>query len=339
MFDLHDQQAAPFIHRRRRAYCLPHSVRRALSSGLDKLSASVVSRSWCVPATAFPDEVKHYRDRHKTLNARGPRPRLRTAITDDLSTEVALKIDAALNFAELGVAADPFVKPILLYYSCAHLCGVYTRAFFEWDCDTRTHGLSCSHKPNDVANTKVTIESAGQFARLAATCFLLTGQASYFSQLVTYASSPSTHVALGELLHHFGNEEIGGPVAALSVEELLGFDFGSRLKAVRVRHGFHKYRGLPTTAFLLDVAILFVASSLARYDVLGWRQVLEGKSNSFRILFEEAYSRFLLFGVDALLRSIDEPLLDFDQRLRPSQPSPYSHDDRSRFSHDPNCAG
>lgn len=184
----------------------------------------------------------------------------------------------------------------------------------------------------------MTIESSGQFTRVAATCFLLTGQASSFSPLVTYTPRPSAHIGPGELLHNFGKEEAGSPVPTLTVAELLTFDFGAQLRAVRTRHGFHKFRGLPTTAFLLDVVTLFVASSLARYDVLGWKQVLEGKSNSFRISFEETYERYLSFGVDAQLRSLDDPLLDFDQRLLPSCPSPYSHDDRSRFTDDPNCA-
>jgi hypothetical protein len=143
-------------------------------------------------------------------------------------------------------------------------------------------------------------------------------------------------VAAGELLHNFGKDELGAPLKSLTLAKLTAFDFGANLQAVRQRHGFHKFRGLPTTAFLIDVLTLFVGSSLARYDVLGWKQVLDGKDNSFRIHFEETYERYLTVGLDVLLASLDEPLGDFDRRLLPSQPSPYSHDDHFRFKKDPN---
>ena len=101
-------------------------------------------------------------------------------------------------------------------------------------------------------------------------------------------------------------------------------------------HGFHKFKGLPTTAFLLDVLTLFTASSLAQYDVLGWKKILEGKENSYRIHFEETYERFLRFGIDFLLFALENPLHDFDDRLIQSQPSPYSNQDTSRFGTDAN---
>jgi len=153
---------------------------------------------------------------------------------------------------------------------------------------------------------------------------------------VTYSCQPTTHVGPGGLLENFGKDELGAPIPRPSLHELANFDFGMRLKAVRGRHGFRMFRGLPTTAFLLDVVTLFLGSSLARYDVLGWKRILEGKDNSYRIHFEEAYERFLTSGIDLLLASLESPLQDFDRRLIPSQPSPYSHDDESRFAKDPN---
>ena len=113
-------------------------------------------------------------------------------------------------------------------------------------------------------------------------------------------------------------------------------NYGECLKLVRTAHGFHKFKGLPTTAFLVDVITLFVASSLARYDVLGWKSILEGKNNSYRIYFEETFKRFQSFAIDALMAVLENPLIDFDNRTLPSQPSPYSHDDRTRFENDPN---
>jgi hypothetical protein len=226
---LHDIAAKPLIARRRRSFRLPDSAKRSFELSLARLHASNVSRAWTLPATPFPEEVKHYYSRHRALSAKGPRPRLRIQITPGLAEELALKVDAALSFAELAERADPLVKPILLYYSCAHLCGVYTRAFFEWECDSRKHGITCSHKPSDVPNTVVSIEDSGQFPRIAVTCFLLTGQASLFSPLITYSAKPSAHVAPGELLHKFGQNELGGPLKSLTLAELAAFDFGAHL--------------------------------------------------------------------------------------------------------------
>lgn len=336
VLNLYDQKAQPLIVRRRRSLRLPHAANSVLAAGLATLHGPTASRSWTLPPTSFPEEVVHYYSRHKALGAKGPRPNLRTGISSSLAEEQALKIDAALNFAELGERSDPLVRPILLYYACAHLCGVYSRTFFEWECDNRSHGLTCSHKPGDLPNTQIGVADSGQFPRVVATCFLLTGQPSCFSPLVTYSRQPTAHTGSGELLENFGKKELGAPVTSLTLNELANFQFGVHLKAVRQRHGFHKFRGLPTTAFLLDVLTLFLGSSLARYDVVGWKRILEGRDNSYRIHFEETYERFLTVGIDLLLGSLEQPLQDFDRRLLPSQRSPYSHDDTSRFKNDPN---
>lgn len=63
--------------------------------------------------------------RHFALRVRA---QLHANISSSRAEELPLKIDAALSFAELGERADPLVKPILLYYACAHLCGVYSRS-------------------------------------------------------------------------------------------------------------------------------------------------------------------------------------------------------------------
>lgn len=331
-----DHKAHPLIVKRRRSLRLPHAANSVFAAGLATLRGPAASRSWTLPPTLFPDEVAHYHSRHKALDAKGPRPNLRTAISSSLAEEQALKIDAALNLAELGERADPLVKPILLYYACAHLCGVYSRTFFEWECDNRSHGLTCQHKPDDLPSTRIQVADSGQFPRVAVTCFLLTGQPSCFSPLVTYSRQPTAYTGAGELLENFGKKELGVPVTSLTLDELASFQYGVRLKAVRQQHGFHKFYGLPTTAFLLDVLTLFLGSSLARYDVVGWKRVLEGRDNSYRIHFEETYERFFTVGIDLLLRALEHPLQNFDQRLVPSQPSPYSHDDASRFTNNPN---
>ena len=85
----------------------------------------------------------------------------------------------------------------------------------------------------------------------------------------------------------------------------------------------------------VDVVSLFVAGSLARYDVLGWKSILDGDDNSLRIYFEEVFDRFHSFTIDALLAALEDPFFNFRSQLVPSQASPYSHD-HPRFPGDPN---
>lgn len=181
MFHFLDVRAKPLLVKRRRSLRLPHAAHVVLSGGLATLHGAAASRCWALPPSSFSDEVAHYYSRHKVLGGKGPRPKLRSSISPSLAEKQALKIDAALSFAELGERADELVRPILLYYACAHLCGVFSRTFFEWDRDSHSHGLTCTHKPGDVQNTQITISDSGQFPRIVATCFLLTGQPNCFS--------------------------------------------------------------------------------------------------------------------------------------------------------------
>jgi hypothetical protein len=336
MHEFFDPQVKSEIKKRLRALRLPYSAHQILKHGLDQLLAIASSRAWCLPPTKLEDEIHHYSSRYTVLGLKGPRPVLRSSLEKNLAEELALKIDASIKFFELAIDADLLVRPILLYYSCAHICGVYTRAFFDWQNDSRKHGLQCNHASGNVAKTKVTIGKRGQFPRLATTCFLLSGMPSCFSDLVTYSSPPTSHTGPGELLEKFGKAEVGSPITELTLDELITFDYGKRLKIVREQHGFHKFKGLPTTAFLIDVITLFVGSSLARYDVIGWREILEGKNNSYRIHFEETFERFQNSMINYLLAMLENPSFSFDQAFLPTQPSPYSHNDRTRFKDDPN---
>lgn len=335
---LFDWQAKSEIKKRFRALRLPYSAHQILKQSLDQLQSLTSSRVWGLPPTKFADEIQHYTSRHKALGLNGPRPILRKSLELDFAEEMAIKIDASINFLELAISSDLLIKPILLYYSCAHLCGVYTRVFFDWQQDDRHHGLNCTHRPGNVVATKLSVAKKGQFPRLATTCFLLSGWPSCFSELVTYYSTPTSDTGPGELLEKFGQVEKGSPKTELTLDEIITFDYGQQLKPIRQQHGFHKFKGLPTTAFLIDVITLFVGSSLARYDVIGWGKILEGKTNSYRIHFEETFERFQNSTVNYLLAMLENPSFSFDQAFHPTQPSPYSHADHTRFKGDPNYA-
>jgi hypothetical protein len=324
------------IQRRRRSFRLPFALQQVLAERLTVLSGARSSRAWGLPETDFNSEVEHYAKRLSDLEIDSPIPGLLRGISGEHAEEIALKIGAGLDFAALAERAEPMVRPILLYYSCAHLTGAFCRAYFNWKKDRSNHGVTCEHNSKQVQLTQVGIESKGNLMRAATAMFLFTAEPTPFTPLVTFSSTPSFRTEPGELLEKFGVCERGEPLKKVSLEELAEFNFAAHLRDVRLRHGFHKFRGLPSTAFLLDLILLFLASSMARYDVLGWKSVLEGKRNSYRIMFEEAYERYLVFGIDALLRGIENPQIGFGERIIRSVPSPYSHDDRARFPSDPN---
>lgn len=336
MFDVRDRFAKQDIMRRRRQLRLPHSASFILREGLAKLRKMNRSVSWGLPETPFSDEVLNYYQRHNSLQLSGPRPKLRRALDDSFAEEQAIKIDAGLSFAALAESADPLVRPILLYYSCMHFCGVFTRAFFDWENDNRSHGLACRHCHGNVSNTEIEVNN-GQFPRLVATCFLLDGQPSCFSTLVTYSAKPMFQTGPGELLENFCKREQGNPIKNISLDQLVNFDFGAALSCVRQHHGFNKFKFLPSTAFLIDVISLFVGSSIARYNVLGWRNILEGRDNSYRVHFEETYERFQTYTIDALLAILEDPSRTWGKPLFLSVASPYSHRDHYRFKDDPNA--
>lgn len=318
------REPSPDFRDRRRRLSLPHSAKGVLQASLAKLQALSASRAWTLPDTKFPDEVTHYRTRHTALALAGPRPSLRAALDDETAQKMALKIDAGLKFLDLAEGADPAVKPILLYYASAHLCGVYTRAFFTWEQDARLHGLTCDFR-RPIGQTAVRIEERGHFPRLA-TCFMLFGYPNLFCELVTYSAAPTAHTGAGELLERFGRVELGVPVSRLTLEEIAGFDYRGRLQELRVRHGFHKFTDRCATAFLVDVLLLFMASGLARYDVIRWREILEGKTNAHRLLFDSVFDRFEAFSADRLLAMLEDPLVTFESPLAPDRPSPYDND-------------
>lgn len=333
---LHWQNLTEKIFDRRRKLRIPHSATEILRQSHNQLYAEPLSNVWTLAPTKLATEIIHFERRKSILQINGLKPEIRKTFKPTDAEEFAIKIDASLKFLELAQNADMLVKPILLYYSCAHLCGVYTRAFINWKKDKPVHGLMCKHDPINTANTIIKFNDKGLFPRLVCTVFLIHRWPNVFSDLVTYSSKPTAHTAKGELLENFCKIEKGDPPKELKLDEIVNFDYGNYLKNARIRHDFHKFNGLPTSSFLLDVVSLFLASSLARYDVLGWRDILEGKKNSYIIHFEQVFERYEKFVFDKLLAMLEKPTLPFQNSFYPGLPSPFSHS-HSRFDGNPDA--
>jgi hypothetical protein len=139
------------------------------------------------------------------------------------------------------------------------------------------------------------------------------------------------------LLENFGKTELGEPERVFSLRQLASFDYKGEITSVRRRHGFHKCKMLPSSAYLVDALVLFLASSLARYNVVGWKRILDGRDTPYRLLFDETFDRYLSSGIDLTLAALEKPSRSFFDRLLPSRPNPYTHDDK-RFGDDPDGA-
>jgi hypothetical protein len=333
------RQAREEIPRRRLRLRMPYLAHDIFCASLDKLRCRVGSRYWTLPDTKFPDEVKHFRKRKDTLGLKRQSPMLRKGLPRRTTDVLSTRIDSALKLLEQAEREGPINRPIDVYYSCSTLCEVYSRIFFTWGANERKgHGISCRHQDDRrrVGQSTVNVQPNGTFPRLETTLFLLWGWPSCFSDLVTYSSRPTAHTGPGEYLEKFCAQEVGTPLTQQTLEDLYGFDYTAQVRALRLRHGFHKFNGLTPTAFLLDYMVLFVASSLARYDAAGWHEVLAGRSNPYRKLFEETFERYRDFTADALLSAIEEPSFTMRDSLIPSVASPYCHSHR-RFGGNPNA--
>ena len=298
--------------RRRRSLRLPHSAGQVLSVALGSLHAATGARAWALNPGNYVDEISLYHSQHKALSLKGPRPRLRQNLNADDAEEMALKADAGFGFLEIVQESDPFVAPILLYYAAGHLTGVYSRAFFLWDQDSPVHGVSVTHRARNVGTSEIRIQNRGHFPRVATAVFLLTGAPSYFSELVVYAQPPQLHTGPGELLEFFSQTQTGNSPRVLTLDELANFDIVQKVQEVKAHFHLHKWRGIGPTLFVVDLLTIFVASTIARYDVLGWRRIFEGRTNSYRIFFDNAFERFMRFGFDFIVDSLVDPKVFWD---------------------------
>jgi len=313
------------VRNRRRLFSTAYAARPLLERSLKSLHSELVTRQWFLPETSVTAEVEHYRKRYKDLHMVGPLPHLRNTIKGPHLHETTLSIRASLSFLNSARHGDEYVRPIALYYASAHLLGALSRAFFAWENDRSTHGLSFrAGARNDIAQTTIQIEPTGHFPRLALVCFLLWGEPSCFDPLVSYSAAPTIPISAGDILESFGRNEQPRIVSSLTLEELIGFDFDAQSENMRLRHGFQKYNGVAANAFLRDAIALYLASMLARYRIRQWQAILDGQSNDYRLFFEAVFDRFVEFTIDRVLLVLEKPTKTFADGTGYLHPSPFA---------------
>jgi len=256
--------------------------------------------------TTIAKEVCHYAEMTGRLAPKAPSVSNRSTVRLAHAEDLASRLAAAVDYLELARDAAPLIKPVLLYYSCANLTGVLSRAFFEWEPDHLGHGMKVEHHA-DPTKTRVRIERNGYFPRLAITLFLLTGRPTPFIPVVAFAGEADE-----------SRQVVGDPVRDLSLAELMAFDVTERVDALLQHHGIAKWAhwkgpSYGETAFLLDVLLMYVASSYARYQPARWSMILAGSPGTGEMAasFGDAFERFDKFGFDRVLSLLGVDDWDF----------------------------
>ena len=282
--------------RRRREMSTPRALRSLLESAQNKIHHSKTSCQGALPPTTIAKEVNHYSQRWLELGLDGPYPKNAPPITAEQADDIAVRINAAGQYLALATEADELVRPVLLYYSCANVVAAQCRSFFTWEKYREAHGLSCDGG-TDVWTTRVTIKKNGAFARLVTTMFLLTGKPTPFDRLVAYSQGPTAS----------GQKETNDPVHQLTLRELADFDLVAKDLAVGEAFGLQGGVATSEISFYVDTMVLFAASHLARYKPVLWRSVLDGRTNDSRLVFDDAFERYSMFGFDRVLAILAEP--------------------------------
>lgn len=314
---------------------LPYTAKNILQDSLNQLNNLSRSLTLHLPETKFVDEVIHYSERSQVLTKKLSYPKLKKTIGLPAAKDLSTRLNIALRLIDLSKTVDKLIEPIILYYGCVQLCGIFTRAYFDWENDRQGHGVSFVLSNEGVGEVSIKIEDHGMFPRLAATCFLRSGYPSCFTRCVTYLTKPISHNGPGEQLEHFGKCELGDPLRKITLQEIANFDYAKHVKKVLKKHGFHQFNGLTDTAFLIDIITLYLASMFARYNTLRWQEILDGETNPYRLHFDQTFERFRNFTTDRIVLMIGDVECQLDSWIGNIQCSPYSERDK-RFKNHPN---
>jgi hypothetical protein len=319
---MNSQHRSHLIDAHKRELSLPFSATRVLASSLVTLRTAVGERAWSLAPTTVESEVARYAAEHVRESAMGPVPELKAVIDLEAAESTALRLTAGIEFLEMARTASPGVSPMVRYYGAAHVTAALSRAFLEWSSDNRNHGLEASHR-DPIGNTVLTIKPKGHFRRLVAASFLLNGGPSIFDDLVSFAGQPVANMGPGEALEHFQATNRGAFPSSLTLDGLLRLNLVDLVENLRQSLGLHKWHRLPETLFLYDFLVLFLASSVARYNVIGWREILEGRTNAYRNAFDASFSRIDQFMLPHVVETLYSPSPFWNQR--PTSGGPYSN--------------
>jgi hypothetical protein len=302
-----DAAPAAILDRRRRV-TTPRALQEELTRSLARIHEPIFSRDHDVAGTVRL---------HARLSASSETPELLTTISDAHAEETARNAASGLNLLDLSQGSDPFVKPMLAYYGCAHLLGALSRALIRWRGDLHSHGMRCEFGKT-LEDTFVIIEDRGFFRRLANTLAIFGGGHSGGGYNLFSARDPfDTPLAnLAKLRSH----PVNNHASRDAVIELLPLPVPDRVSlAALATHDpsliAHTSRALfrdpafdlHATVVLVDVLIVFGAGSLCRYRPILWRKVLEGLTSKTWVDIDAAMDRVTNHLTDGVAKAFLSP--------------------------------
>ena len=185
----------------------------------------------------------------------------------------------ATQYLGLSANATPETKPLLMYYGMHSFMSFFAYSIFCYPGHAPSHGLKITNFPNDPGLTEVTVDSDGVFARLAE-CYAILG---YDSDTYMEASfSPIIwHADTEQFVRNEANSSpvIGGKI---TLQGLLGM-------RISIWKNWNHPRWMLD---LIDYAVMFICSSLARYRPYNWHRITEGKSYTLINDIDKVYARF-----------------------------------------------
>jgi hypothetical protein len=241
------------------------------------------------------------------------KPTLRSQIDAKLAFEVSRNIQTGLELLDLSKNSPAFIRPTLAYYGLIQCLGAISRTFFDWTGDAPTHGVSCLYKNATSAdNTPLKLEESGSFQRIANTLAILTNTFNLFSDreddvpiVIQSQNITSKHpkVMMPKLsdLAEYDLTKIGNTIPS---------DIANQYSA-------------SSSAFLIDLLIIFCAGSLCRYKPIWWRDTISGEKTEINTPIEIAISDMNHYIVILIYKILTQPNIRIESFLPKNTINPF----------------
>ena len=298
--------------RDRRMLLIPRLLNERLSEAQKKIHNEKQPRCGGPPATVA-EQVKHYAQRLTTLKIKGPSPLNAKGINSKRAQDLAIRLQVAEQFLKLAKSSERIIQPILLYYALSNACGVLSQAYLDWEHLRETHGLRVQ-TANDLRKIELIFLDDGSFQRLATALFLFNGVPTRFQRLISFAQEPVLSPPRTERVDVHSR---------LSLSAIESFDYFLDMQRIQYCNGVSTTGVVGTISFLLDYALVFTGSWLARYQMARWQEIIEGKTSGLRLMFDDAFTRIQDYGFDVVLSLLTDPSVSID-KAHPIPHHPYT---------------
>ena len=249
---------------------------------------------------------------YKSTNQK-QKPTLRRKIDSKLAFEISRNIQTGLELLDVSRNSPPFIRPTLAYYGLIQCLGALSRTFFDWTGDAPSHGVSCLYRNATSADdTPVKFENSGSFQRISNTLAILTNTFNLFSDR-------DADIPIVVKLQNINS--IHKNILQPKLSELTQYDLtkiGDSITDDIISHF-----NASSSAFLIDLSIIFCAGSLCRYKPIWWRDVISGEKTEIYTPVEIAISDMNRYIVPLIYKILTEPTTKIESFLQRDTINPF----------------